>query len=154
MDFALPEIGEGVYEAELVSWLVKPGDAVKRGQNLAEVLTDKATMEVPSPFIGTVTALHARPGQMVKVGDVLLSYTAATGVPPLGGEGQPPSQDRPSPPEGGTPTARGSTGAEQPAAVLAAAAAPAAPDGRHNGPALAETPGRLPVKAAPSVRYL
>src|SRR5262245_52723028 len=129
MDFALPEIGEGVYEAELVSWLVKPGDAIKRGQNLAEVLTDKATMEVPSPFIGTVTALLARPGQMVKVGDVLLSYT----------------------------------GAQQPAAVAAPAAAPAAgsaspaaaaPDGRHNGPAIAETPGRLPVKAAPSVRYL
>ena len=47
MEFALPDIGEGVYEAELVRWLVAPGDAVKRGQNLLEVLTDKATMEVP-----------------------------------------------------------------------------------------------------------
>ena len=44
MDFRLPELGEGVYEAELVAWLVKPGDVVKRGQNLVEVLTDKATM--------------------------------------------------------------------------------------------------------------
>src|SRR3954451_17466926 len=77
MDFLLPELGEGVYEAELVSWLVKPGDAVKRGQNLLEVMTDKATMEVPSPFVGTVTALRAEPGQTVKTGDPLLSCEPA-----------------------------------------------------------------------------
>ncbi len=53
MDFALPEIGEGVYEAELVRWLVKAGRCrSSRGQNLVEVMTDKATMEVPSPFVG------------------------------------------------------------------------------------------------------
>jgi 2-oxoisovalerate dehydrogenase E2 component (dihydrolipoyl transacylase) len=77
MDFKLPELGEGVYEAELVAWLVKPGDTVKRGQNLVEVMTDKATMEVPSPFAGTVTALRAEPGQTIKVGDTVLSYTPA-----------------------------------------------------------------------------
>ncbi len=74
MDFALPEIGEGVYEAELVAWLVKPGDTVKRGQNLLEVMTDKATMEVPAPFSGSITTLRAEPGQKIKVGDVVLSY--------------------------------------------------------------------------------
>src|SRR5437879_3303083 len=77
MDFRLPELGEGVYEAELVAWLVKPGDTVKRGQNLAEVLTDKATMEVPAPFAGTITTLQAEPGQRVKVGDVILAYEGA-----------------------------------------------------------------------------
>src|SRR5690242_13736366 len=77
MQFALPEIGEGVYEAELLRWLVQPGDAVKRGQTLLEVMTDKATMEVPSPFVGTVTALKAEPGQTVKVGQALLDYTPA-----------------------------------------------------------------------------
>src|SRR5262249_60129057 len=77
MDFRLPEIGEGVYEAELVSWLVQPGAGVKRGQNLMEILTDKATMEVPSPFAGTVEELRAEPGQLVKVGDVVLTYTPA-----------------------------------------------------------------------------
>ena len=75
MDFKLPELGEGVYEAELVAWLVKPGDVVRRGQNLMEVLTDKATMEVPSPFAGTVTSLSAEPGQQVRVGQVVLAYT-------------------------------------------------------------------------------
>src|SRR5262249_40674915 len=65
MDFALPEIGEGLYEAELVAWLVKSGERVKRGQTLMEVMTDKATMEVPSPFAGTVTELKAEPGQQI-----------------------------------------------------------------------------------------
>jgi 2-oxoisovalerate dehydrogenase E2 component (dihydrolipoyl transacylase) len=74
MQFALPEIGEGVYEAEMIAWLVKVGDTVKRGQNLLEVMTDKATMEVPSPFLGTITELSVQPGQKIKVGDVLLSY--------------------------------------------------------------------------------
>src|SRR5690242_16678548 len=77
MDFKLPELGEGVYEAELVSWLVKPGDAVKRGQNLMEVLTDKATMEVPSPFAGTVGDLRAEPGEQLKIGQVVLTYEPA-----------------------------------------------------------------------------
>ena len=77
MDFHLPELGEGVYEGEFVSWAVKPGDSVRSGQTLCEVMTDKATMEVPSPFAGTVGELRASPGKKVKVGDVLLTYTPA-----------------------------------------------------------------------------
>src|SRR6185312_8326548 len=83
MDFALPEIGEGVYEAELIRWLVEPGAAVKRGQPLAEVMTDKATMEVPSPFSGTITTLRAQSGQQIKVGQVLLTYESSTKAPAL-----------------------------------------------------------------------
>jgi pyruvate dehydrogenase E2 component (dihydrolipoamide acetyltransferase)/2-oxoisovalerate dehydrogenase E2 component (dihydrolipoyl transacylase) len=74
MDFALPEIGEGVYEAELVRWLVQPGDSVKRGQSLLEVMTDKATMEVPAPFAGKVQSVIGEPGTRLKVGQVILSY--------------------------------------------------------------------------------
>jgi len=74
MDFALPELGEGVYEAELVRWLVEPGDIVKRGQPLLEVLTDKATMEVPAPFAAKITAVNGEPGARLKVGQVILSY--------------------------------------------------------------------------------
>ncbi|MCE9532977.1 MAG: 2-oxo acid dehydrogenase subunit E2 [Planctomycetes bacterium] len=77
MDFPLPELGEGVYEAELVRWLVKPGDAVKRGQSLLEVMTDKATMEVPTPFAGTIHSIIGETGQRLKVGDVILTYTPA-----------------------------------------------------------------------------
>ena len=74
MDFALPELGEGLYEAELVRWLVQPGDAVKRGQPLLEVMTDKATMEVPAPFAGKVSAVNGEPGARLKVGQTILSY--------------------------------------------------------------------------------
>jgi pyruvate dehydrogenase E2 component (dihydrolipoamide acetyltransferase)/2-oxoisovalerate dehydrogenase E2 component (dihydrolipoyl transacylase) len=74
MDFALPELGEGVYEAELVRWLVQPGEAVKRGQPLLEVMTDKATMEVPAPFAGKITAVTGEPGGRLTVGQPILSY--------------------------------------------------------------------------------
>src|SRR5262245_63465331 len=77
MDFQLPELGEGVYEGELTDWKVKPGDTVKRGQALLEVMTDKATMEVPAPFAGTIGELKAEPGQQVKVGQVVLTYAPA-----------------------------------------------------------------------------
>ena len=81
MDFKLPELGEGVYEAEMIRWLVTAGDAVKHGQGLMEVMTDKATMEVPSPFAGTVTELRVQPGSTIKVGDLILSFTPAGAVP-------------------------------------------------------------------------
>src|SRR5206468_4631326 len=74
MDFQLPELGEGIYEAELIRWLVKPGDAVRRGQGLMEVMTDKATMEVPSPFAGVIDSLAAQEGRQLKIGEVILTY--------------------------------------------------------------------------------
>src|SRR5436190_19200119 len=74
MDFPLPPVGEGLYEVELVRWLVRPGDAVSRGQGLAEVMSDKASMEVPAPFAGTIKSLAATPGTKVKVGQVILGY--------------------------------------------------------------------------------
>jgi 2-oxoisovalerate dehydrogenase E2 component (dihydrolipoyl transacylase) len=80
MDFKLPELGEGVYEAEAVRWLVQAGDAVKPGQTLLEVLTDKATMEVPAPFSGVVQGLLVEPGQKIKIGDVILNYEDKKGT--------------------------------------------------------------------------
>src|SRR5688572_29937227 len=74
MDFHLPELGEGVYEAEMSRWLVKENDAIKPGQGLLEVLTDKATMEVPAPFSGIIEKLQVKEGQKIKVGDVVLTY--------------------------------------------------------------------------------
>ena len=74
MDFALPELGEGVYEAEMIRWLVQPGLVVKRGQPLLEVMTDKATMEVQAPFAGRITAMSVEPGARLKVGQTVLTY--------------------------------------------------------------------------------
>ena len=77
MDFSLPPVGEGLFEVELVRWLVRPGDAVQPGQGLMEVMSDKATMEVPAPFAGTVTGLSATPGTKIQVGQVVLAYKPA-----------------------------------------------------------------------------
>jgi len=69
----LPDIGEGVTEGELVKWLVKPGDAVKADQPVAEVMTDKATVEVPSPFAGTVKDLKFKEGDVIPIETVILT---------------------------------------------------------------------------------
>ncbi len=74
MDFKLPELGEGVHEGEMVKWRVQPGDKVRFDQPLCEIMTDKATIEIPSPLEGTVTALQAREGEIVHVGQVLIVF--------------------------------------------------------------------------------
>jgi 2-oxoisovalerate dehydrogenase E2 component (dihydrolipoyl transacylase) len=68
----LPDVGEGVAEAELVEWMVKPGDNVMEDQILAAVMTDKATVEIPSPVIGKVTWLGAKVGDTVAVGSPII----------------------------------------------------------------------------------
>ena len=68
----MPDIGEGIAEVELVEWHVKPGDAVTEDQILADVMTDKATVEIPSPVIGTVIALGGKPGEVMAVGSELI----------------------------------------------------------------------------------
>ncbi|TKX41126.1 dihydrolipoamide acetyltransferase family protein [Halorubrum sp. CGM4_25_10-8A] len=73
-EFKLPDVGEGVAEGELVSWLVAPGDRVEEDQPVAEVETDKALVEVPSSYDGVVEELFAEEGEMVPVGDVIISF--------------------------------------------------------------------------------
>jgi pyruvate dehydrogenase E2 component (dihydrolipoamide acetyltransferase) len=70
--FILPDIGEGVVEAEVQQWFVRPGDHVVEDQPLVEVMTDKATVTIPSPRRGTVTKLLCQPGQIAKVHDAIL----------------------------------------------------------------------------------
>lgn len=73
-DFRLPDIGEGISEASLVEWLVAVGDAVEEGDDVAIVSTDKADVELASPKRGTVAELCWQPGDLVKVGQVLLIF--------------------------------------------------------------------------------
>lgn len=68
----MPDIGEGIAEVELVAWNVKVGDMVKEDQILADVMTDKATIEIPSPVIGKVLALGGAAGQVMAVGSELI----------------------------------------------------------------------------------
>ena len=78
----MPDIGEGTTEAEIVSWLVKVGDIVTEEEPLAEVMTDKATVEIPSPASGKVIALNGRPGEKLPVGsDLVVLEVAAADAP-------------------------------------------------------------------------
>ncbi len=72
--FTLPDLGEGLQEAEIVTWHVEIGDDVVTDQPLLAVETDKAVVEVPSPATGTVTAIHAQPGDMVSIGGALVDF--------------------------------------------------------------------------------
>ncbi len=126
-DVKLPDIGEGVAEGEIVRWLVKPGEAVREDQPLVEVMTDKASVEIPSPRTGTIAALHVEEGAMVPVGTVLVSITVTGGAPTA-----------PAPAPAQAHAARAATAAP---ATAAAASAPAA-----------GAPAR--VDAAPAVRAL
>ena len=106
--FHLPDIGEGLEEAEVVEWLGAPGDVVVRDQPLVEVLTDKASSELPSPVAGTILRLGASEGERIRVGALLIeiddgSVDGAAGaldqeMPPVD-EGvataDPPTPDRP-----------------------------------------------------------
>ena len=142
----VPDIGEGIAEVELVAWHVQPGDQVAEDQVIAEVMTDKAAVEIPSPIAGSVIALGGEVGQMLAVGGELIRLEVA------GGDTRPvvaaAVEVAPVPP----PAAR-----EEPAApaesVSAAPAQPAAPE-------RAPSPQARPVKthtteraiASPSVR--
>jgi pyruvate dehydrogenase E2 component (dihydrolipoamide acetyltransferase) len=72
-EFALPDLGEGLTEAEIVQWMVEVGEEVAVDQPVVEVETAKASVEVPCPFAGVVTALHGTQGEVVEVGKPLLS---------------------------------------------------------------------------------
>mgnify|MGYP001826204464 CR=1 FL=1 len=73
MDFLLPDIGEGLTEAEIVRWLVAEGETIRLDQPIVEVETDKALMEIPTPFAGVLVAHGAPEGTVLAVGDVLVT---------------------------------------------------------------------------------
>ncbi len=110
----LPDVGEGVAEAELVEWLVAVGDEITASTPLAEVMTDKATVEIVSPVAGTVGALHGTPGDTLAVGAPLVDVDQPDAAVPPGTPDDGPAQpaavrtpvdaDAPAqPPPGGTP---------------------------------------------------
>ncbi|HIC75245.1 MAG TPA: 2-oxo acid dehydrogenase subunit E2, partial [Candidatus Poseidoniales archaeon] len=85
-EFKLPDIGEGVVEGEVVSWHVAVGDSVSEDDPLLDMMTDKATVTIPSPFDGSVVALHGEVGDMVAVGSTLVEFS---------GDGDAPSEAAP-----------------------------------------------------------
>ena len=71
--FKLPDIGEGIAEAEIAEWRVKVGDTVEEDQPIVDMLTDKAAVEVPAPTDGKILKLHGEPGDMVPVSSPLVT---------------------------------------------------------------------------------
>jgi 2-oxoisovalerate dehydrogenase E2 component (dihydrolipoyl transacylase) len=109
----LPDVGEGVAEAELVQWFVAVGDEVTTESVLAEVLTDKATVEVSSPVAGVVTTLHGEPGDVLAVGSDLVEIETSSAGP---------ADKAPTEP---APVVESSADDEEPAVALEAEATPA-----------------------------
>jgi len=127
----VPDIGEGIAEVELVQWHVKPGDAVAEDQVLAEVMTEKASVAIPSPVAGTVLALAGGVGQMLAVGAELLRLeVAGAGNVAVGAPAAPAHAAAPA-------------GAAPAASMAPATSVPAAP----SGSAIAA----LPARATPAV---
>ncbi|MUL42467.1 biotin attachment protein [Streptomonospora sp. PA3] len=75
--FHLPDLGEGLVEATVLEWLVRPGDRVERNGPLVEVETTKSAAEIPSPHAGVVARLHAEEGETVAVGAPLVTFEVA-----------------------------------------------------------------------------
>ena len=146
-DFKLPDLGEGIHEAEIISIKVKEGDAVKEDQPLFEVETDKAVVEIPSPYSGTVTKIHVQEGKVVTVGSVMISFE-------VGGGAAFKETVKQKPAENAAP-AKAAEPVKQPAAVGAkpATADSARTSGNGHTGRPAHDPSR-PVPAAPAVRRL
>ncbi|MBX9801320.1 MAG: 2-oxo acid dehydrogenase subunit E2 [Caulobacteraceae bacterium] len=135
--FKLPDVGEGTAEAELVGWHVKVGDTVSEDQLLAEVMTDKATVELTSPVAGTVVALHGEAGQQLAVGGPLVSFNVAG----KGNQGEAPPPSNPAP-QASVPLTGGQT---------ASVSSPLRGEGDHPKPK-AKDGGGAPVQRTLSTR--
>ena len=137
--FKLPDVGEGTAEAELVGWHVKVGDAVEEDQILADIMTDKATVEITSPINGVVVALHGDAGHQVPVGGPLVSFKVE-------GKGNVAA----APAAAAAPVAKAEKAAPAPVAKAAAPVAPKA-DAKPVPAMTGRQPGERPL-ASPAVR--
>jgi 2-oxoisovalerate dehydrogenase E2 component (dihydrolipoyl transacylase) len=161
----MPDLGEGIAEVEVVAWHVQPGDTVKEDQVLADVMTDKATVEIPSPVAGTITSLGGAVGQSLAVGAELIrlevegagnfSGEKAKQEPVKSAAATAPAEEVAEPQLEAVAQAESATGAQARASAPAAPppSKPAAPQQRsyQNGPAPMRAEGEKPL-AAPAVR--
>src|SRR2546426_4923930 len=96
-EFKLPDIGEGVHEGEVVKWFVKEGDPVKENDPIVEVMTDKETVQIPSPVTGKILQLRAKEGERVKAGSTLVVFGEAGEAVPIRPQAAPPGAPPPLP---------------------------------------------------------
>ncbi len=81
-EFLLPDLGEGIAEAQVIRVLIKDGDDISEDQYLMEVETDKAAVEIPSPYQGVAQKVHVEEGQTINVGDVIVTFDDGDGAAP------------------------------------------------------------------------
>ncbi|HWJ07651.1 MAG TPA: dihydrolipoamide acetyltransferase family protein [Steroidobacteraceae bacterium] len=159
--FKMPDLGEGTVQAEVVAWHVKVGDDVREDQVMAEVMTDKAAVEVPSPVSGRVVSIAGQPGDTIRVGAELIVFETESSedlsvpapLPAHAGEGGGSASSPASAGEGGGEGPKSS--APSPAAVAApspAAVAAPSPDLRSASPTEAGEVSGGRVKASPATR--
>ena len=131
-EFKLPDIGEGVVEGEIVRWLVADGDLIRQDQPMVEVMTDKATVEIPAPRAGRVIKRMYKEGEICPVGKVLIAIDEGGDPAPEGMAASPPAGTQAPPPSSlAPPVARGAS-AER-ARAPATASAPVATVGSAEG---------------------
>ena len=141
----VPDLGEGIAEVELVVWHVAAGDTVAEDQGLADVMTDKASVEIPSPVAGKVLALGGEVGQMLAVGSELIRIEVEDAAGSAAQPQRPAPADRPAP-LAATPTpAAKSTSAPPPASPSAAKSTPA-----PTSPSTSRSPPTARSTATPS----
>ncbi len=117
--FILPDLGEGIHEAQIVNILVHEGDVIQADQPLMEVETDKAAVEIPSPLAGKIVTIHVQAGQTVNVGDVMVTFGNESAAP------APAAPPKTAPPKAASPAARSAGAAPGAAASPAKAGRPA-----------------------------
>ena len=133
--FKMPDIGEGVVEGEVVEWMVAVGDTVKEDDPILSVMTDKATVEIPSPVDGTVTKVVGEAGDILPVGVVCIEFEVDGAGNASASEEAPAKKAAPEPKEEAAP-------------------APAAPPTPAPAPAPAAAPAAAPVARAPGTKAL
>jgi len=158
-DVKLPTLGENIEEAEVISVLVEPGQTVSEGQPLLELETDKATVEVPAPFGGVVSAVQVKPGDRIRIGQTIAALdTAGDGTP--GGDGEA-AAEKPKPTARDAAPQRGDAAKAKPRPARAEPRSEpeqAEPDDassdEESTPSSAATAPAAPVAAGPAVRKL
>lgn len=155
--FSLPDLGEGLTDAELVRWLVAVGDEIRVDQPIAEVETAKSVVEVPSPFGGVVSALHGEEGEAILVGSPLLEVTEKDAAPAPAAAAPAPAAAEPASSGSGNVLVGYGTNDHATARRrrrASAAAAPASSAVTASSTVTATAPGRIVPVVSPVVRAL
>lgn len=162
-EFLLPDLGEDIDEADVLKVLIAPGDTVALEQPVLEIETDKATLDVPSSFAGTIVEIHVAEGETIHPGQLIITIDEAGGAAPVGAASSagavaseaptdPPSTPDPPAEAAAEPIGEQQPAAEAPVAAPAAVAAAEAPPSPPPAPPPPAALGEQTAFAAPSVR--